>query len=108
VSYAYRCTKCQARRALPRRLADYVRIPKCHSCGHKNFYLDKSRQYRSDYCSCEGYHHRHRQKSKFCIHHPDYELNVRTERYGEDRLDVQLEIAMLAPVPDHQPEEAPF
>jgi hypothetical protein len=108
MSFAYRCNKCRGRNTIARRIDDYIRIPKCRHCGHKGFYLDKDRQYRGDYCSCEGYHYTHRKKSKFCIHHPDYQLNVRTERYGEDRLDVQLEIALAAPVPDDQPDEAPF
>jgi DNA-directed RNA polymerase subunit RPC12/RpoP len=108
VSWAYRCMKCRGRNTLPRQVEDYRRAPKCRHCGHKSFYLDKARQYRRDYCSCEGYHHTHRAKSPFCIENPNYELNVRVRRYGEDLLDVQIDIAFDAPMVTKSSEKPPF
>jgi ribosomal protein L37E len=100
--------KCRGRNTLRRRIDDYLRVPKCRHCGHNTFYLDKARQYRTDYCSCEGYHHTHRIRSPFCIHNARYEFNVRTRRYGEDPVDVQIDIAFDAPATDHHLEECPF
>jgi hypothetical protein len=108
VSFAYRCNKCRGRNPLRSPLFKCWPEPKCKHCGHDKFYLDKARQYRNDYCTCEGYHWKHRTGSKFCIENPNYELNVRTERYGEDRAEVQLEIALAAPIAKFTPEEAPF
>lgn len=82
---------------MPRQLETYVRTKRCKHCGHDRFYLDKSRQYRTDYCSCEGYHYRHRAKSTFCVENPQYEFNVRVGRFGEDPADVQMEIAFDRP-----------
>lgn len=108
MSVAYRCMKCRGRNTLRRPLHDYLRVPKCRHCGHKSFYLDRARQYRNDYCRCEGYHYTHRAKSKFCTVNPNYELNVRVLRYGEDLTDVQIDIAFDAPVSDHHIEGVPF
>lgn len=66
---------------------------KCKHCGYDKFYLDRRRQWRSDYCDCSGYHYRHRIGSTYCEHNPKYELNVRVHRYGEDRDAVLLDIA---------------
>ncbi len=100
---------------MPKPLERYVRTPKCKHCGHFRYYLDKGRQYRTDYCSCGGYHHKHRQGSKFCESNPDYEFNVRTMRYGEDPEEVRFDIEFhkqLASVPllkqKGEAEECPF
>ncbi len=94
MSYAYRCSKCRGRNTMKHRYDWYKRTPVCKHCKACNrYYLDKARQYRNDYCSCEGYHYKHRIKSACCIHHPDYELHVRVGRYGEDSAVVIAEIA---------------
>lgn len=109
MSVAYRCMKCRGRNTLPRPLEHYIRTPKCKHCGWFRFYLDKARQYRKDYCSCEGYHYTHRIKSKFCVHHPEYEFNVRTMRYGEDPEDVRIEMALNRPAnKEEETTECPF
>jgi|GEM_PF-2773624 len=108
MSYAYRCMRCRGRNTLRHALEWYVRAPKCKHCKHDRFYLDKARQYRTDYCSCEGYHYTHRRCSTYCIHRPDYERNVRIGRYGEDPLEVDLDMAFHAPPPISQPNQCPF
>jgi hypothetical protein len=85
--------KCRGRNTLKQKLDWYIRVPKCRHCKHASFYLDKSRQYRDDICDCSGYHFKHRIKSKFCEHHPDYQFNVRTLRYKECPEEVRLDMA---------------
>ena len=93
MSYAYRCSKCRGRNTLKHPLEWYVRAKKCRHCGWFRFYVDKARQFRNDYCTCAGYHHTHRKGSLMCEHHPNYEINVRTGRYGEALADVLADIA---------------
>ena len=93
MGFPYRCMKCRALNTLNRRIADYIRVPKCKRCGHRKFYIDKQKWYRTDYCRCEDYHYTHRIKSPFCIHHPNYEYNVRVRRYGEDPAAVNFDLA---------------
>lgn len=94
MSWAYRCMKCRGRNVFRQKVEWYIRAKKCRHCGHGRFYLDRARQYRKDYCSCEGYHYRHREGSTYCIHNPNYQVNVRVGRYGEKLEDV-LEDIML-------------
>lgn len=109
MGWPYRCSKCFARHSLARKLDRYIRPPKCKRCGHATLYLDKSRLHRNDYCTCEGLHYTHRIKSRFCIHHPDYQFDVRTKRYGEDPVEVRLELAFDAePAPVSDDIECPF
>lgn len=89
----YRCCKCRSRNVFRHALEWYLRPKKCKNCSRTRFYVDKERQNRSDYCSCEGYHWKHRLGSPFCEHNKAYELNVRVGRYGEAEEDVKLEIA---------------
>lgn len=99
MTWKYRCNKCRGRNVFLKLLEDYVRPRRCRHCGHGCFYLDRRRQYRTDYCSCtEGYHHMHRLGSPLCIHHPQFELNSRVAR-GEELKDVLLEIALRDPTP---------
>jgi hypothetical protein len=99
MSFAYRCMSCRGRNTLRQPIDHYLRPPKCRHCswvekpGAKRFYVDKLRQFRTDYCSCEGYHYRHRAGSKFCTSNPQYEFNVRTARYQEDPEEVRFDIA---------------
>jgi Zn ribbon nucleic-acid-binding protein len=107
MGYAYRCSKCRTRNTFARRLEDYIRTKVCKSCGHKRFYWDKERNKRRDYCTCEGYHFKHRIRSLFCVHNPNYELNVRVLRYGEEPEEVMLDIAWNNSSPCTS-EEPPF
>ena len=94
MSYAMRCSKCRGRNTMKRLPEQYKKTPVCKHCKCCNrYYLDKARQYRNDYCSCEGYHWTHRVKSPYCIHNPEYEIRVRTGRYGEALEDVLADIA---------------
>jgi hypothetical protein len=94
MSFAMRCMKCRGRNTMRRQPTEYKKTPTCKHCKSCNrFYLDKARQYRKDYCSCEGYHFTHRHGTTFCIHNPGYEINVRTVRYGEALEDVLADIA---------------
>ena len=73
--YACRCSnsKCRARRTLPKHPDVYIRPPKC-DCGRREWAVDTDRMTRwyreSLLCTCEGYHHKHRKGSPFCIHNP--------------------------------------
>ena len=109
MSWAYRCKRCRGRNTLKHKYEWYKRAPKCKHCSHSEFipppgsdkkpvigpvfYLDKARQYRTDFCVCEGYHFTHRVKSPYCIHNPEYEVRVRCGRYGELEADVRADIA---------------
>ena len=93
--------KCRGRNVFRHPVEWYIRAKKCQHCGHGRFYLDRARQYRDDYCSCsENYHYTHRKGSTYCIHNPNYEVNVRVGRYGESRDAVLEEIK--------QRDECPF
>jgi hypothetical protein len=70
----------------------YIRPKACKHCGYKRFYLDKERTRKRVTCVCEGYHYPHRPGSMFCVTHPDYQVNVRTLRYGEKLEDVLEDI----------------
>lgn len=104
----YRCSSCRTRNLFPRRIETYVRLKKCRACGHTRFYLDRGRLYRNDYCACEGYHHKHRIRSTFCIHNPQYEANVRIRRLGEHPHDVALDQLLASPPIYTNNPEPPF
>lgn len=107
MSYAYRCMKCRTRNTLRQPLERYIRIPRCKRCLNTTFYVDKERQFRTDICTCDGYHFKHRIKSTFCIHNPLYQFNVRTMRFGEDPDEVREDIAFHEAI-TCTTEEAPF
>lgn len=99
MTWKYRCSRCRGRNVFSRKL-DGWSVPACRHCGHDKFYLDRARQFRNDYCSCtENYHYTHRKGSPMCIHHPDYQVNVRTRRYGEKLEDVLEDIKLRAECP---------
>lgn len=108
MSFAYRCMRCRTRNTFKKPLEDYVRLKKCKRCSWWRFYLDRARQYRTDYCDCAGYHYRHRIGSPFCQHHPECEFNTRVRRYGEDPLEVRIDIAWEAPPQVLTDPEPPF
>lgn len=92
--------KCRGRNVFVRQIEDYLRPKKCRHCGHSRFYLDRRRQWRTDYCTCtDGYHYTHRIGSTFCIHNPDFQINVRVHRYGEKLEDVLEDIALREQCP---------
>lgn len=111
MTWHYRCMKCRGRNVFRRMLEDYLRPKRCRHCGHGAFYLDRARQWRTDYCRCtEGYHYTHRVGSPLCVHNPDFQTNVRVERHGEKLKDVLEDIAFDKAF--HEPveasEECPF
>jgi hypothetical protein len=70
--YPHRCSKCNHRKTLRKKWADYVRPPKCEECGHKQLYLCRDRMAarwgRKHKCLCGGYEFMHRKGSKYCYH----------------------------------------
>ena len=68
----YRCSRCRTRNTFAKRLEEYVREKKCHSCGHTKFYWDKERNKRRHACNCGGCHYPHRPGSCVCEDHPEY------------------------------------
>lgn len=99
MTWKYRCMACRGRNVFRQKVEWYVRPRQCRHCGHESFYLDRARQFRKDYCSCEGYHYTHRQGSTYCIHNPNYQVNVRVGRYGEKREDVLEDMALREACP---------
>jgi hypothetical protein len=99
--------KCRGRNLLQSKIEGYYG-PECRHCGHQRFYLDRRRQWRTDYCTCDGYHYKHRAGSPFCMLNPNYEFNVRTRRYGEDPAEVQLDLALKSEVQPDDKEGCPF
>lgn len=106
MKHYYRCMKCRSRNVFNRPVEAYKIQRKCKACGWWRFYLDKERTNRMDYCRCEGWHHTHRFKSTFCIHHPARQLIERI-RAGEAEAEVRLDMAFDAPF-EAAPIEAPF
>ncbi len=122
--YAYRCMFCRARNMFIRKIDDYIIPRKCKSCKrvvcvacekkgmkkcpHKKFYWDKSRNKRTDYCNCSGYHYTHRVNSKFCEKNKNVELNIRVERHGEERQDVLMDMAYENPTVMNPNDPCPF
>ena len=73
----YRCGQCTARRPLKREIWEYIRPPKCRTCGAIDWRFDLYR-YKSfknktgvyDTCHCTGLIHPHRKASTvWCIEH---------------------------------------
>ena len=58
MSFHVRCRKCATRRALPKHLDDYKRIPACRVCGARNYRPDKwmnTRDTTGRSCRCGAY-----------------------------------------------------
>lgn len=72
MSYPHRCLICNARRSLCRKLSEYTIVPRCKTCGSRNYYLDKWRMKNEmgikPSCDCGAYHFRHRKGSGYCYH----------------------------------------
>lgn len=98
----FKCMKCRTRHVFRHPVEWYKIKRKCRSCGHWRFYLDKERTNRNDYCTCGTTHYPHRYKSSLCMHHPDYQMIVRTQVYGEERIEVMIDMAFNSP---QQPED---
>lgn len=99
MTWHYRCMKCRGRNVFLRELDTYIRRKKCRHCGHFRFYLDRRRQWRTDYCRCNGYHYTHRIGSPYCEHNENYQVNVRVGRYGEKLEDVLEDIKLREQCP---------
>lgn len=74
-----RCRKCDARKTLTKHPDAYVRQPRCHNCGARDWRPTVRRQ---ENCACGGYHFIHRKGSKFCEHHPAGFANRVREQAG--------------------------
>ena len=98
MAYVYRCSKCRTRNTFRHALEWYIRPKRCRCCGHKAFYVDKERVRRKP-CYCEGYHYPHRPGTTFCVVNPQYQVNVRTMRYGEKLGDVLLDMYLREQCP---------
>lgn len=72
MGFPHRCSRCKARRTLPRLFEHYARKPRCVVCNHKQWFLDKSRRRlsRQARCTCEGYWFPHRAGSACCNKNP--------------------------------------
>jgi len=86
MSYLYRCrhVNCRQRRALPKLLEDYIRIPKCKGCGRESLRRDLYQEKRNKRltCNCDGSHHPHQKGSiVWCV---DSKVKPTDEDY-EDR-----------------------
>ena len=56
-----RCRKCQARKVLTKHPDEYTRLPKCNTCGNKNYrVVIREKQ---ETCNCSGYWFPHRKGS---------------------------------------------
>lgn len=73
-TFPHRCVKCEARRTLQKLWSRYTVKPRCQVCGYYRLYPCRdrlpSRWGRRHLCGCEGYHFKHRRRSKYCEHHP--------------------------------------
>ena len=99
MGYTYRCRRHvdgkshQVQKTFPRPLEHYKHTPKCPECGSRLFWwLHVRRQNRDDYCTCSGYHWKHRKGSKFCEHNAWAEYHTRVEREREDPQEVLLDM----------------
>jgi len=89
MSYRYKCTKringkqCFARVSLPKRIEEYIHVPKCPRCGNELTYRDKSRERESkkDMCRCDGYWFPHRKGSRYCVHNENITEEDLQDRY---------------------------
>lgn len=88
--YRYRCARrsCRARVTLPRKMEQYARPPRCHSCGCKQLTLDVYRHrvelHKSRTCHCSGYPFPHRTGCQpWCINSKRLPTEQeRADRYG--------------------------
>lgn len=76
--YACRCrnSACQARRTLSKHPDEFVRPPRCKSCGSQQWRWDKHRdkvEKNKRPCGCSGYWFAHRKGSKWCHNNPKIE-----------------------------------
>lgn len=86
-----RCRRCDARKTLRKRLAEYVRVPACPRCGARDWREDHYRARkergraaplcRPDHTGCDGYHHVHRRGSGWCMHNASISGEDREERW---------------------------
>lgn len=88
-----RCSRCEARRTLARHPDEYIRVPRCRSCGHNRYRVDRYRakveRNRNLTCcpgrgACYGYSFPHRRGSGYCCHNPNLteEMMQRREEMG--------------------------
>lgn len=87
MSFPYRCTKesCKQRRALRKHANEYVREPRCRSCGSRLRYDRWEKQsHKRKKCYCDGYMFIHRKGSKWCQHYAvvitDFDMDERRGR----------------------------
>lgn len=70
MGFLCRCSNhnCHVRRSLNRLPQDYIRPPKCLSCGGRQWKWDKwqERKNKETVCDCQGYYWKHRKGSKWC------------------------------------------
>jgi len=69
-----RCRVCATRKVLNRHPDHYIRQPKCHHCGARNWRPVKRNRQRT--CNCNGYWFPHRAGSRCCEEHPEGLVNV--------------------------------
>lgn len=106
--FYYKCCVCRTRNIFNHKVEWYKIKRKCKACGHQRFYVDKERQNRSDYCDCGSTHYRHRYKSNLCSHHPEFEKYERIRRYGEEAVEVVIDIAWRSAPMESPPVDPPF
>ena len=83
MSYPHRCKQCRARKALKRRIDNYIRPPKC-SCGSREFYFDsyrfnsgtKDRSGKHGLCYCDSYMYPHSKASKLCRYSEEVLIDI--------------------------------
>lgn len=71
MSYCCRCRSCDTRRTLKKHPDEYVRPPRCESCGSRKWRWDRFRdkvEKRKKPCHCTGYWFGHRKGSGWCDH----------------------------------------
>lgn len=84
-----RCSNCNTRKALRQKLCDYVRLPRCKSCGKVSWWADTYRQKRREserknMCypgrgGCSMYPYPHRKGSGRCMERKLKQYKVRWE-----------------------------
>lgn len=92
-----RCSHCAARRTLPKKIADYVRLPACRTCGHRKYRVDKyrvkhERAPHAKPCMChlrplggsQVYSWPHRKGSLYCAENPGLTVEM-LQAWAHDR-----------------------
>lgn len=75
-SVACRCNRaaCQSRRRLPKHPGEYIRPPRCRSCGKGHYrpdpYRTSGREHAGKTCRCGNYSYPHARGRGYCIHNP--------------------------------------